>query len=497
MTIHVDGEQKVIDVPVDSTVQSAIEAAGITLTNLDRTDPPSYMLLRDSETIIITRVEEKYEIEEVIIPFERQTVRNESLPEGQTLLIQPGINGLQQITYRTVYEDAIETTKTVFKTTTIQEPKHEIVMVGVQAPFSAVTISGSLVYLTAGNAWLMDGSTGNRKPLVTTGDLDGHIFTLSSNGEMLLFSKAPESEDSDELNHLWAINIKDKSPEAIDMRVSNVVHFAEWYPGSSSKILYSTVEPRSTAPGWQANNDLLSLAVNSSGVITEKEEIIEANSGGVYGWWGINYHWASDGKRLAYARPDSIGLVDFENKTLEPLIEISPFQTNSEWAWVPGIGWSFEHNILYTVTHADNPTGTSREGSPLFDLLAIIPDEDIVLNIQPQVGMFAYPTPSYSYNNDHRYDIAYLQSIFPEQSNTSRYRLMIIDRDGSNQKQVFPPEDSPGLDPQQVVWSPVQEAETKWLAVIYEGNLWLVDPYSDNNNKQITGDGSITKIAWK
>ena len=496
ININVDGEQRAVQVPGDTTVQSAIDLAGITLTNLDRTEPPSYMLLRDSETITITRVEEAFEIEENIIPFERQTVRNESLPEGQTLLIQPGINGIQQITYRTVYEDGIEKTKTIFKASTLQEPKHEIIMVGVQAPFSAVTISGSIVYLTAGNAWIMDGSTGNRKPLITTGDLDGHIFSLSSDGEMLLFSRLPENPDSDELNHLWAVDITEKLPEPIDMRISNVVHFAEWYPGSSSKILYSTVEPRSTAPGWQANNDLLSQAVNSSGVIIEQEEIIEANSGGVYGWWGINYHWSDNGQWLAYARPDSIGLVDFEERTLLPLLDINPFQTNSEWAWVPSIGWSHEHNIIYTITHADNPGDSTNEGAPYFDLQAIIPEEELVLNIQPQVGMFAYPAPSYSYNNDQRYSIAYLQSIFPEQSNSSRYRLMIIDRDGSNKRLVFPPEDSQGLNPQQVVWSPNDGEDSNWLALVYEGNLWLVDPLT-NNNKQITGDGSITKIAWK
>ena len=494
--INVDGQQISIQTPRDITVQSALDQAGITLSNLDRTDPPSYMLLKDSQTIQVTRVEESFEIEEIIIPFEQQTVKNESLPEGETLLIQPGINGLQQITYRTVYEDGKEKTKTVFNSTVIKEPNHEIIMVGVQAPFSAIEITGSLVYLASGNAWVMDGSTGNRRPLITTGDLDGHIFTLSSNGEMLLFSRKTDNDDNEELNKLWSINITEKSPEPVDMRISNVVHFAEWSPGSTSKIYYSTVEPRTTAPGWQANNDLKSQSVNSNGVIIDQEEIIETNSGGVYGWWGTNYSWSDDGKYLAYSRPDSIGLVDFETQSLKSLIEINAFQTNSEWAWVPGVSWSHDHNILYAITNNNDQINSS--GPVNFDLQAILiqDEQEIALKIQSQVGMFAYPNVAYSYNNDQRYNIAYLQSIFPEQSNSSRYRLMIVDRDGSNKKLIFPPEDSPGLNPQNVIWSPNESTNEQWIALIYEGNLWLIDP-QNNNHKQITGDGSISKIAWK
>ena len=129
-------------------------------------------------TIKITRVREDFQIEESSIPFERQTVRNESLPEGQILLIQPGSNGTRQVTYRRVFENETPGPRTVFKTITLTEPQPEIVMVGVQTPFTAVTISGKIAYLTAGNAWIMETSTANRRPLITSGDLDGYIFNL-------------------------------------------------------------------------------------------------------------------------------------------------------------------------------------------------------------------------------------------------------------------------------------------------------------------------------
>ena len=41
-------------------------------------------------------------------------------------------------------------------------------MVGVQAPFAPISIPGKLIYLTGGNAWMMEGTTSTRRPLVTS-----------------------------------------------------------------------------------------------------------------------------------------------------------------------------------------------------------------------------------------------------------------------------------------------------------------------------------------
>ena len=132
--IEANGNTKSIEIPSGITVQAALEQAGITVNSLDRIIPPSQTLLTKSTVITLIRVTERFEIEEQIIPFQRQTVRNESLPEGQTLLIQPGINGIQQITYRIVEEDGVETSNTIFKSVSLSDPLPEIIMVGVQNP---------------------------------------------------------------------------------------------------------------------------------------------------------------------------------------------------------------------------------------------------------------------------------------------------------------------------------------------------------------------------
>ncbi|HWQ04521.1 MAG TPA: G5 domain-containing protein [Longilinea sp.] len=498
-SIHVqviaDGDNKQIEVPPGTSVQSALESAKISLAELDRIDPPSFTILAEGDTIRVTRVREEFEIQESTIPFERQTVRNESLPEGQTVLIQAGSNGSQQTTYRILYENDLEVSRTIFRIDTLVEAQPEILMVGVQAPFSPAPIPGRLVYLTGGNAWLMEETTGNRRPLVTTGDLDGRILRLSLDASWLLFTRKAAKSSSD-INTLWAINLDQENARPLNLKVKNVVHFADWVPNGGLTIIFSTVEPRSASPGWQANNDLNKLTFGSGGTIVRQEKILDASSGGIYGWWGTTYAWSPDGVLLAYARPDGIGLVNLDKKTLDPLVEIIPYQTGSDWAWVPGLGWSKDHSALYTTLHAPMSGLTNNEASPLFNLAAILPDDDgNPLTLVNQSGMFAYPQPS-PVNGQGDFQVAYLQSIFKDQSETSNYRIMVMDQDGSNQHEVFPAQGSPGIQPQELVWSPKLMEDTFWLAVIYQNNLYLVNT-ANNQSQQITGDGLITMVDWR
>ena len=498
ITILVDGQQQTIEITPGISAQAALTQAGITISNLDKLDPPSYTTLSESTTIQIIRVSESFEVEEQVIPFAHQTVRNESLPEGQTLLIQPGVNGLQQLTYRRLFEDGIEVSHTVFKTEALQEARPEIVMVGVQTPFMTVAIPGMIAYLAAGNAWVMEGSTGNRRPMVTTGDLDGRVFELSPDGSWLLFTRQPETGEEGEeerINVLQMVNTNEISPEPIRLGVENVIHYAGWVSNLPRTLAYSTVEPRSTAPGWQANNDLRRLSFNEDGRVVQDKLLVEPNSGGIYGWWGTVFAWSPDGKRTAYARPDSVGLVNTAEGSLFPLLDIIPLQTRSDWAWVPGLGWSADHRILYTVNHAPKSGLSSDEASPLFDLTALVPESELIIPIAPQTGMFAYPSPSPLYGGA-REMVAYLQAVFPEKSESSRYRVIVMDRDGSNRIVVFPPEGSPGIEPQQIAWMPDRGDPTLQLALIYQGNLWLVYP-DTLDSQQITGDGSIERMDWK
>jgi len=494
VSLSADGQTRDVQVQAGSTVLQALQEAGLTPGDLDEAEPPLYTVLGNGDKIKLTRVVEEFQTESVVVPFERQTVRNETLPNGETRLVQAGVNGQQEITVRRVLEDGVETSKSVVKTAVLQEAAPEIMMVGAQTSFTPLTLPGKLAYLAGGNAWVMDGSTANRRLIVSTGDLDGRIFILSPNGEYLIFTRKSKKPATEEINTLWIVRVDNTTPKPQYMNAKNIVHFAAWIPGTSS-IAFSTVEPRGTAPGWQANNDLWRVNINEN----IPRQMLEANSGGVYGWWGMSFAYSNDG-RLAYIRPDGIGLVDQDGGYLKPLMDITPLNTHSDWAWIPGLAWGPDGKTLFVATHAAAPAPFTDEESPYFDLSAVSLENNADVPLVRQTGMFAYPaaSPIRQSGTEKVYQLAYLQAIFPDQSETSRYRLMVVDRDGSNRRVLFPPQDSGGIEPQTPVWAPepITGQVGDFIAILYQGNLWLVDSGSAQAY-QVTGDGLITMIDWK
>jgi resuscitation-promoting factor RpfB len=500
VSITVDGQTKQASVPSGNSVDAALKSAGVTLGTLDKVEPPLYSILNNGDAIRITRISETFETQQSVLPFERQTVHNESLPQGESRLIQAGVNGLQELTYRHISEDGVEVSNTIMKSVILQAALPEIVMVGVQTPFSPLSIPGKLVYIAGGNAWLMEGSTANRIPLVTSGDLDGRVLKLSRDGNWLLYTRKSTKPVDQEINTLWTLNIGDSKSEPVDLRVSNVIHFADFDPNDSLTVDYSTVEPRAAAPGWQANNNLFRRKFGENGNVGLEQKVIDSNTGGVYGWWGTNYVWSPKGNLLAYSRPDGMGIVSFKNKTLLPQLDITPFQTHSDWALIPGVGWGADGQTLFVVTHAPPPGLVNPEESPNFELSALSLDTGAAVRMVPQSGMFAYPSasPARQVGTEQAYSVAYLQALAPIQSETSGYRLVVMDRDGSNRRSLFPEEGSPGLGPQTPLWAPSRLTETAgdFVAVLYQGNLYLVDAATGTAH-QVTGDGLMQKIDWK
>jgi hypothetical protein len=189
-------------------------------------------------------------------------------------------------------------------------------------------------------------------------------------------------------------------------------------------------------------------------------------------------------------------------------LEFHPLQTHASWAWVPGVTWGPDGKALYTIDHAAPPGTLLPEESQLFDLTAIPLEGGAPIEVISQVGMFAYPLASplqAQPSGEQSYQVAYLQASFPDQSETSRYRIMVMDRDGSNRQFLFPAEGTQGLIPQREwgAWSPAPMPETghNALAVIYQGNLWLVDAGAGQAQNpaawQITGDELTSRVVWR
>lgn len=494
VVINVDGDSISQQISPGDTVQDVLDSANISLSTEDIVDPPTYTVITEGKTIEVIRVTEEFLSREETVPFSSQTVKNETLPEGQTLLIQKGENGTLEITTKVIYHNNIEQSRTEFARAMIEAPKPEIVMVGIQSPFSPVAIQGKIAYITTGNIWVMENNTGNRRPVVTSGDADGQVLKISPDGEWLLFTKTideEEEEDSMDINALYAVSLIDPDAQPFSLNARNVIHFADWDPNRTRTITYSTVEPRETSD-WLANNDLYLLTFNTNGTVLTNDSILDSTKDGVNFWWGTDFAWSPDGARLAYAKPDSVGLVDIEDQELIELYSFPSYEPDLDWRWLPSLGWSFDHAVLYTIKHQTNQNGSGS----LFSLTAVLPSDAMTIDIVPDVGMFSFPVPS-PIDADGRYQIAYLQAIFPERSDTSRYNLMAMDRDGSNRTLIFPPEGSLGLTPQEIQWEPLGEtAQSRFLAFIYQGNIYVYD-FDQDETIQITGDGSITTLHWK
>jgi hypothetical protein len=506
VTISVDNKDIQVNLASSSTVQQAINIAQVDLSTLDTVQPLLSTQLVDESRIEVTRVREEYYVEQVIIPFTHQELENEALPQGEKRLSQPGVNGLEEVTYRRLFENEVEVSNIIVKSVVIKEPIPEVIMIGSQPISAATSIPGKIAFLSAGNAWIIKNTTANRQLVISTGDLDGRVFSLSKNGEYLLFTRFSSAENS--INKLWLASLEDSPIKIIDLGVKNIVHFAEFNPDSTI-VAYSSVEWRETSPGWQANNDLFELSLQDDRLIDPPASIIKPNSGGVYGWWGIGFSWSPDQLRFLYTRPDSIGIIDVRDRILIPLLNIDPYQTGSNWAWVPGAAWSPDGKVIYAVAHATPDINglVSKE----FNLVAIPLSAGEPVNLVKNVGMFAYPVPSpISHTSDYinpttgenltqdTFTVAYLQALFPNQSETSQYSLFVIDRDGSNQRKLFPVEGATGLEPQHVVWSPNEmgDQENYAIAFIYSGNIWIIDS-GTGVAQQITADGLTERIDWR
>jgi resuscitation-promoting factor RpfB len=476
-----------VSIPAGSSVADALDQAGIKLDSLDRVIPPLYSLVADGSAVRVIRVRERFEVETMTIPFERQTVRNDALPSGQTLMVQSGKNGRQEITYRILSEDGEDVSRTAMKTVLLEEAAPEIWMVGVNSSLRSTAISGTLCFADAANAWMFSGNSSHRIPLVSSGNLDGRVFRLSPDGIRLMYS----AKSNAGINSLFYMEAKENA-KPNSLNASNVTLFADWSPTDPNGIAYSSVQPITMAPGWQAQNDLRRIALDPAGKAGPKETVLlPANSEGVYAWWGTSFAWSPDGERIAYSRADQLGWVDRNTGSRHILLSITPFQARSDWAWLPPMQWTPDGKFLLAVVHGA-PLGLELpEASPLFDLVAIPADGSRPILLIRRTGMFAYPAVSPK-RKDGGYNVAFLQALRPLESDQSQYRLAVMDRDASNVRVIFPPEGDAGLVPQQVQWSP----DGAFIALTYRGDLWLVD-VSSGAGQPLTSDGQVTRFDWK
>ena len=224
--------------------------------------------------------------------------------------------------------------------------------------------------------------------------------------------------------------------------------------------------------------------------LTQKPvQILPPSTPGLYPWWGTTFTWSPRGDQLAYARADEIGLVNLKTSetitdSLTTLLEFEPLKTFSEWVWVPGISWSPDGKFIAAVVHGPPLASEPADESQVFDLWLISVNGVLSVKVAERVGMWANPAWGAA-------GVAFGQAVNPLRSVNSRYTIQLIDKDGSDKRQLFPFQDEPGVQLPELVWAP----NGRDLLFSYNGDLHITRS-NGTPPQQLTTDGQASRPQW-
>lgn len=489
LTIIADGDSQTINSSAD-TVRAVLEEAAIPLAAADEIDPPLFTPVTDGMSIRITRISDSLEVVERAIPFDRKIIRNESMnADDPDVIIQPGKAGLQEETVRIVYRDGLETDRWVTQVTIVEPAQDEIVMTGIGAGRSNINFEGSLAYISDGTAVILRGLTAFPEQLNTGDGLDGRVFSLSPDGSHLLYTRA--LTDSVSFNNgLWVVRT-DRGAQPHALGVDNVL-WADWDPSSLMSIAYTTAIATNLPPGWEANNDLWLGDVDKTAVTTfEPEQRIEAYPA-TYGWWGGNFAWSPEGRLIAYSYADEVGLIDTEADEDEDnrlqLQSFTEYNTLTDWVWVPTLAWSPNGRYLAFTTH-NSPDPQELQ----FDSWVVDIENGAAAQFIDRVGMWGHL--NWSPSGEEVDQILYLQAVDVQDSLRSAYTLWVMDQDGSNGRQLYPPTNEISyfsIAPDFMAWSP----DGSQFTFIYDDALYLFDRENETVQRINQDDAIIGNPSW-
>jgi hypothetical protein len=499
ITVRVDGREQVYSYNQPVTVAQFLREIDVERGPLDRIEPPDVTQISNEMVITITRIVEEEECVEEMIPPESDERLMEGLEPGEEVILQTGREGVRRVCFRVTLANGQVEARVETRRDEIQPVQNEIIGIGPTTQLDPVPVVGTLAYINNGSAWIIQGSSSQRRPLSAVSGLDSRVFSLSNDGRMLLYTvEAIESEGDSAFNRLMLISdISQIDPTPIALRWQDVL-YADWVPGEANRISFSLGETSLTGGGWLAYNDLWTMRIDPlTGEAFDLEEVLPRSALGLFSWWGTNFKWSPDGQRLAYVNAEAVGLVDFENRQFgPPLLSFAHFTTSNEWAWLTTVSWTPDSQLLTTTVHGDPIGNETPEDSPVFHVAVAAADATFAAeSVVARAGIWSAPqfSPAIPAEGQPfpRVRLAYLRAREWDDSFTGQYDLIVADRDGSNARTVFPPSGQPGLRAQTFAWSP----DGRQIAFIYNGNLWVVDVETDLSD-QLTLDGGASRPVW-
>lgn len=132
--ILVDGETKE-KLSFVKTVSDVILENNITLSHLDRVEPPPETNLNNDLMIVITRIKTEQVAEEETIEFSKIEQKDNKIDWGEKVVTQKGEEGIREIIYKIDYENGKQVKKTKLNSKIISSPKPEITKIGTKINF--------------------------------------------------------------------------------------------------------------------------------------------------------------------------------------------------------------------------------------------------------------------------------------------------------------------------------------------------------------------------
>jgi resuscitation-promoting factor RpfB len=134
-TIYVDGETKVVR-SWTTNVSDLLTEKGISLGVNDIIEPPKVSSLTGVTEVTITRINYANVDETVSIPYQTFNQDDYNIYEGNSSVLQAGINGSKKQSVHIVYENGVEVERAVTSSEVTQAAQNKIVGVGVK-PYNA------------------------------------------------------------------------------------------------------------------------------------------------------------------------------------------------------------------------------------------------------------------------------------------------------------------------------------------------------------------------
>jgi hypothetical protein len=498
--VQADNVELTFQIPEPMTVEEFLNEIEMVWDENDRIVPPTYTQIINGTRITIVRIDEQEECETQEIPYSTQTVYNEAFAPDEVRISQDGQNGTQRLCYRIIFQDGIQTSRIpIGQPEVVVEPVDEIRVVGIRQEVEPIPIVGTLAYINNGNAWVIQRSSLEKRRVTATTDLDSLVYALSPDGRYLLYTRKPVDTESF-VNELWLIDLASNT-DPVKLMPTDVL-YAEWLTNAENTISYSTSEVQEMFPGWDALNNLWIARIDpETGNVFNPQIFVPESAGGLYGWWGTVFSWSPDGTRLAWSQAEAVGVFNDTNEQI-PLLQYASFYNLQNWSWRANLSWSWDGSLIATTVHGPPLGSEPPDRSPVFNVVITDAAGNFVSTIVEGAGMWASPrfspqiqTSGSAYPGGY---LAYLQARDPNNSVSGEYDIIVADRDGSNSRKIFPAADQPGITwtdfgitPQDYVWSP----DGRQIAVVYQGNIWIVDVES-GAAYQMTFDGGSEHPVW-